>query len=240
MPRERSAARHLRAQVPDPELRRKLTPDYALGCKRILISNDYYPALAQAERRARHRGVAEVREHTVVAADGTEREVDAIIFGTGFHVTDMPIAERVRARRPAARRALGRQPAGAPRHDRPASPNFFMLRGPNIGTGHMSVVFMAEAQSRYVLEAIPEMDRSGIGAVERQARGQRRYNARGPAPHEGHGLDRGRLRQSWYIDSNGLNTSLWPDFAYRFKRELRRFDLHDYEAQPCFQPAVTG
>ena len=118
--RARSRCATCTARSPIPSCARKLTPDYRMGCKRILLSNDYYPALGAAERRGRHRRASrEVRERSIVTADGTEREVDTIIFGTGFHVTDMPAAERVRgARRAHAGRGLGRQPAGLPRHDR--------------------------------------------------------------------------------------------------------------------------
>src|SRR5690606_20941700 len=95
---QRVALKHLERQVPDPELRRNLTPAYTMGCKRILISNDYYPALTRDNVDVITDGIREVRGSAVVANDGTEREVDTIIFGTGFHVTDLPIAERVRGR----------------------------------------------------------------------------------------------------------------------------------------------
>src|SRR5438093_782420 len=95
---ERAARRHLRRQVPDPQLQAKLTPDYAPGCKRILVSNDYLPALARPNVEVVCDGIADIRERSVVTRDGTEREVDTIILGTGFHVTDLPIAERLRGR----------------------------------------------------------------------------------------------------------------------------------------------
>ena len=97
------------SQVPDPELRAKLTPDYAPGCKRILVANDYYPSLSEPNVEVLTGGVSEIREHSIVNADGTEREVDTIIFGTGFHVTDMPVGQHVRGRgRPHARTRSGR------------------------------------------------------------------------------------------------------------------------------------
>src|SRR5437016_9268576 len=95
---ERLARRHLQRSVPDPELRARLTPDYRIGCKRILISNDYLPSLCQPNVDLVAAGLAEVRPRSVVAADGTEREVDTIIFGTGFHVTDIPVADRITGR----------------------------------------------------------------------------------------------------------------------------------------------
>ena len=95
---ERLALRHLERQVPDPELRRKLTPTYRIGCKRVLISNDYLPALTKENVEVVTDAIAEVRPRSIVTADGSERAVDTIIFGTGFHVTDMPAAERIRGR----------------------------------------------------------------------------------------------------------------------------------------------
>ncbi len=231
---------HLRKQVPDPELRRRVTPDYAPGCKRILISNDYYPALARDNVELVDGGVVAVRERSVVAADGTEREVDAIIFGTGFHVLDMPIAERVRG---ADGRTLADHWQGSPQAYRgttvPGFPNMFMLLGPNTGLGHMSVVFMAEAQSRYVLGAIREMARSGASALSVRPEAHAAYNAGVQRRMKGTVWTEGGCA-SWYIDANGLNTSLWPDFAYRFKRELRSFDRENYDVQPARAPGVLG
>ena len=95
---ERIPLRHLRSQVKDPELREKLTPRYSIGCKRILPTNEWYPALVKPNVEVITDAITEVRPHSVVAADGTEREVDTIIFGTGFHVTDIPIADRISGR----------------------------------------------------------------------------------------------------------------------------------------------
>ena len=124
-----------------------------MGCKRVLISDDYYPALEQPNVELVTDAIAEVTPSGVVTADGSEHEVDAIIFGTGFHVTDLPIAQLVRGRdgRPLAeawqgspQAYLGTTVAGFP--------NLFLLLGPNTGLGHNSVVFMIEAQINYVLE----------------------------------------------------------------------------------------
>ena len=138
----------MRSQIKDPELRRKLTPGYSMGCKRILPTDEWYPALAQPNVEVVTGGITEIRPHSVVAEDGTEREVDTIIFGTGFHVTDVPIADRVRGqRRPHARRDLER--AAWPRTRAPTVagyPNLFFLVGPNTGLGHTSIVFMIESQ----------------------------------------------------------------------------------------------
>jgi cation diffusion facilitator CzcD-associated flavoprotein CzcO len=230
--------RHLRRQVPDHGLRRQLTPDYAPGCKRILVSNDYYPALSKPNVEVVDGGVVEVRENSVIAADGSEREVDAIIFGTGFHVLDMPFADRVSG---VGGETLADLFNGSPQAYRgtafPGFPNLFMLLGPNTGLGHMSVVFMAEAQSRYVVDALRRMRREGIGAVSVKPEAHRAYNDELQRRMTGTVWMEGGCA-SWYIDPNGLNTSLWPDFAYKFRSELRRFDIERYETYaPVVEPS---
>jgi cation diffusion facilitator CzcD-associated flavoprotein CzcO len=141
------ALRHLRAQVPDVELRERLTPSYEIGCKRILPTNEWYPAVTQPNVEVLDQGLTEVRPHSVVASDGTEREVDTIIFGTGFHVSDIPIADRVRGR---DGRTLAEVWGGSPEAYKGAAvagfPNLFLLVGPNTGLGHNSIVFMIESQ----------------------------------------------------------------------------------------------
>jgi cation diffusion facilitator CzcD-associated flavoprotein CzcO len=136
------ALRHLRAQVPDVELRERLTPSYEIGCKRILPTNEWYPAVTQPNVEVLDQGLTEVRPHSVVASDGTEREVDTIIFGTGFHVSDIPIADRVRGR---DGRTLAEVWGGSPEAYKGAAvagfPNLFLLVGPNTGLGHNSIVF---------------------------------------------------------------------------------------------------
>ncbi len=144
---ERIARRHLRAQVADPELRRKLTPHYRMGCKRVLISNDYYPALTRPNVDVVTEPIREIRSHAVVTADGVAHEVDAIVVATGFRVSDMPIAGVVHGR---GGRSLDEAWQGSPQAHLGTSvagfPNLFMMTGPNTGLGHTSMVFMMESQ----------------------------------------------------------------------------------------------
>jgi cation diffusion facilitator CzcD-associated flavoprotein CzcO len=233
---ERIGRLHLRKQVPDPELRRKLTPDYTFGCKRALISNDYYPALSQPNVEVVTDGIAEVRAHSVVTADGTEREVDAIIFGTGFRVQDMPVIEHVRGRdgvslgeawRDSMQAYLGTTIAGFP--------NFFMLLGPNTGLGHTSVVYMVEAQIAYVMDALRAMDRQNWQAIEVREDAQRAYNERVQEGLRGTVWNDGGCA-SWYLDGHGRNTTLWPGFTFRFRGRTRRFDPAPYVARPAVSP----
>ncbi|HET9382753.1 MAG TPA: NAD(P)/FAD-dependent oxidoreductase, partial [Streptomyces sp.] len=152
---ERLARRNLHRAIKDPALRARLTPDYRIGCKRILLSSTYYPALAQENVDVVAGGLSEVRGSTLVAADGTETEADAIVFGTGFHVTDMPIAERVVG---AGGRTLAEAWRGGMAALRGASaagfPNWMTIIGPNTGLGNSSMILMIESQLTYMADFV--------------------------------------------------------------------------------------
>lgn len=225
---DRVARRHLRRQVPDPELRRKLTPDYTIGCKRILVSDDYYPSLAKPNVELVTDGVEQVRPNSIVSRDGTEREVDTIIFGTGFHVTDPPIAKRIRGRdgrtlaesaNPSLQAYLGTTIAGFP--------NLFFMTGPNTGLGHNSMVFMIESQLNYALDGLRTMRGRRASSVEVREDVQSAYNRRLQSELDGTVWTAGHC-QSWYLDDTGRNTTLWPSFSYAFRQQTRRFDPGDY------------
>jgi cation diffusion facilitator CzcD-associated flavoprotein CzcO len=163
--------------ISDPELLRKVTPDYTIGCKRLLPSNHWYPALAKPNVELITSGLAEVRGQTVVAADGTEAEVDAIILGTGYHVTDIPFADHVQGREGAILQDVW---AGSPRAylgtSIPGFPNFFMLLGPNTGLGHSSMVYMIESQVAHVLQAIEILNEAQAQTIEVRRDAFERYN----------------------------------------------------------------
>jgi cation diffusion facilitator CzcD-associated flavoprotein CzcO len=232
---------HLRRQVPDPGLRAKLTPDYTIGCKRILISNDYYPALTQPNVEVVAGGVTEVRPHSVVAGDGTEREVDTIICGTGFHVTDFPAGDRIF--RDDGRSLTDVWSGGGMQAYLGAAvtgfPNLFLLIGPNTGLGHNSMVFMIESQLGYVLDCLRYMERTGVGTVDVRPDVQARYNEHVQRELEGTVWSSGGCR-SWYIDERGRNTTLWPGFSWRFRLRTRRFDPAAYVTRRLPAPVADG
>jgi cation diffusion facilitator CzcD-associated flavoprotein CzcO len=224
---ERIAAAHLRKQVPDPELRRKLTPQFRLGCKRVLLSNRWYPALARPNVELLTDAIREIRARTIVLADGSEREVDTIILGTGFHVTDPPTAQLVRGR--GGRTLAERAHAGIQAY-RGATiaglPNFFKLIGPNTGLGHNSMVFMIESQLRYVMDALRVMDEQQIATFEIRPEAMAAYNEQIQSKMPGTVWMSGCA--SWYLDAEGRNTTIWPDFTFRFRHRTRRFDTRAY------------
>jgi cation diffusion facilitator CzcD-associated flavoprotein CzcO len=223
-------------QVSDPVKRAKLTPTFTLGCKRVLLSNSYYKALDAANAEIVTDPIVEVVPSGVVtqAADGTQttHEVDTLLFGTGFAVTDPPIAARVHAFGTSLRehwQATGMQAL----HGLTISgyPNLFMLVGPNTGLGHNSIVLMIEAQVGHLLKALDALDAGGYATIEPRADVQATYNV---------GLQRQLAKtvwnrggcSSWYLDEHGRNTTLWPTFTFTYRRELASFRLSEYVVQP--------
>jgi cation diffusion facilitator CzcD-associated flavoprotein CzcO len=227
-PFERLALHHLRRSVPDPGLRAKLTPDYTLGCKRILISNDYFPALTRANVELITDGIAEVREHSIVSTDGVERAVDTIIFGTGFHVTDFPFAGMIRGR---DGRALSEAWKGSPKAFAGTTvsgfPNLFLLQGPNTGLGHTSVIYMLEAQIEHVINTVRYMHQHGIVTSEVRPAAQAAFVTEIDDSMRGTVWTAGGCK-SWYLDETGRNSTLWPRSSWRFRRRVAQFVPSDY------------
>ncbi|HEX8423624.1 MAG TPA: hypothetical protein VF634_09435, partial [Pyrinomonadaceae bacterium] len=225
---ERIARRHLKRSVPDEALRAKLVPAYAIGCKRILISNDYLPSLVRPNVEVVTEGIAEVREHSILDRHGVERPVDAIILGTGFRVTDPPLAKHVRGR---DGRTLSEVWAGSPQAHLGTAvagfPNLFILLGPNTGLGHNSVVYMIEAQIEHVVAALGYVWRQGASAIEPRVEAQSAFVAEVRRRMEGTVWTAGGCA-SWYLDATGRNSTLWPDFSWRFRRRVARLNPDEY------------
>ena len=223
------ARHHLRKQVRDPELRRKLTPDYVMGCKRVLISNDYYPAIGQPNVALVTDGIAEIREHSIVTRDGQERPVDTIILGTGFTPSD-PIPRGLISGRNGID-LVDSWPRGPEAYKGTTTagfPNLFFLMGPNTGLGHSSMVYMIESQIQYVLGALQLLDERELQTVEVKREEQERFNRR---------IDKTSTRTvwqsggcaSWYLHPvSGRNCAVWPGCTWRFRQITRHFDPAAY------------
>ncbi|GHK02525.1 flavin-containing monooxygenase [Streptomyces sp. NPDC003753] len=227
---EKLAKANMARAIKDPALRARLTPDYRIGCKRILLSSEYYPALAQPNVDVVASGLAEVRGSTVVAADGTEAEVDAIVFGTGFHVTDMPIAERVVG---ADGRTLAETWRGGMQALRGASaagfPNWMTIIGPNTGLGNSSMILMIESQLNYMADFLRQLRVLG---------GRVALDARPSAVAAWNHKVQERMKRtvwntggctSWYLDADGRNTTIWPGTTTEFRAATRRVNLAEYD-----------
>jgi cation diffusion facilitator CzcD-associated flavoprotein CzcO len=224
---ERAARKHMAHQIDDPALLEKVTPDYTIGCKRMLPSNRWYRALTRPDVELVTGGVQEVRGRTIVAADGSEREVDAIVFGTGFEVTDIPAAHRVRGR---GGRLLDDLWHGSPRAHLGSTvagfPNLFFLLGPNTGLGHSSMVYMIESQIGHVMSALALMRERGAETIEVRREAQERSNAALERKLGGTVWNTGCA--SWYLDRTGRNATIWPDWTWRFRRRVSTLDPAEY------------
>jgi cation diffusion facilitator CzcD-associated flavoprotein CzcO len=226
---DRVARWHLKRQVSSEELRKKLLPDYVMGCKRILISDDYYPSLDNPNVDVVTSGIKEVKTRSIVTEDGTAREVDAIIFGTGFSVTKPPIAKRLRGK---DGRTLAEHWETSMQAYKgttvPGFPNFVMMTGPNTGLGHNSMVFMIESQLNYVMDALRVLKERGATTFEVRREEVERYGDKLAEEMEGTVWTAGHC-QSWYLDDTGRNTTLWPSFSWSFRQSTRKFDPDVYE-----------
>jgi cation diffusion facilitator CzcD-associated flavoprotein CzcO len=228
------ARAHLRRQVGDPALRARLRPDYRLGCKRILLSNDYYPALQRPGVELVTAGIEGVEGRSVLTADGRSRDVDAIVLGTGFNVSEPPAVHMLRGRdgvllcdvwaRTGMQAHLGTSIGGFP--------NLFMLIGPNTGLGHSSMVVMIESQLDYVMDALRTMRARRLDAVEVRPEVVRDYNAALQADMRGTVWTSGGC-VSWYLDEHGRNTTLWPRSTWAFRRATRHFDPAAHMLRPA-------
>ena len=240
---EKLARKHIADQVPDPELRAKVTPSYTIGCKRILPSNKWYPALGRENVELVTDAITEIRPNGYVTADGTLHEVDTIIFATGFFVTDIPLANIVTGTDGKRLSEVWHRSPQAYRGTAMAGfPNLFLLVGPNVGLGHNSIVFMIEAQITYVLGALDQMRARRAGRVEVRPDAVITYNNRLQSKMGKTVWNTGGCA-SWYIDAEGKNTTIWPDFTFRFWQETREFDAAAYEltaVQAAPEPAPAA
>jgi cyclohexanone monooxygenase len=234
---QRIAERNIAKSIKDPALRARVTPDWQIGCKRILISNDWYPMLARDDVELVTDGIAEIRENAIVTSDGRVREVDAIVLATGFHVTDSPTFERIVG---ADGRSLAEvwDETGQQAYKGAAVagfPNLLFVIGPNCGLGHSSMIYMIESHLNYLASALDTIEKHGIARFEVRPDVQHRYNAKLQAQMQRTIWQTGGCA-SWYLDKHGNNTTLWPNFTFVFRHLTRRFDLAAYRTATIAAP----
>jgi cyclohexanone monooxygenase len=230
-PAKKMALDNIKRGISDPELRERVVPTFEIGCKRILISNDWYPALDRDNVDLVTDPINKITPNGIVTADGVEREVDALIVATGFHTTDLPIADHITGRDGVTLgqhfRDHGMQAyKGSMVH---GFPNLFFIVGPNTGLGHSSMVFMIESQIAYTIDALRQMRADRVAAVEPTRESQQAWND---------DIQRRMKRtvwsaggcSSWYLDAHGRNVTLWPRTTFTFRRLTSRFDKHAYRA----------
>jgi cation diffusion facilitator CzcD-associated flavoprotein CzcO len=227
-PLQRMAERHIERQIAEPALRAKVMPDYTIGCKRILLSSDYYPALTRANVDLVTDSIARITENGVICADGRTYDIDVIIYGTGFKTVEAVAELNVAGRDGVKLQDVWRGGVEAHHGITVAGfPNLFLLLGPNTGLGHNSVVFMIESQVRHVMSCLRLLARQNAATIEVRAPALRRFND---------GIQR-RLRRavwseggckSWYLDADGVNRALWPGFSFEYWARTRRARRADY------------
>jgi cation diffusion facilitator CzcD-associated flavoprotein CzcO len=220
--------RHLARSVADPAKRAQLLPDYPMGCKRILLSNDYYPALAQANVQIVGAAIREVGEHAIVDADGREHPCDVLIYGTGFTSTEFLAPMRIVGRAGLELNQAWREGAEAYKGISVSGfPNLFILYGPNTNLGHNSIIYMLESQFRYVLGCLQALQRQGLRYLDVKPEVQRHYNQRIQAGIHHTIWDQGC--SSWYKTAAGKHTNNWPGYTFTYRRLTRAAELSDYE-----------
>ncbi len=217
---------NLKRGIQDPAFRQRLVPDYPMGCKRILISNDYYPALERANVEVVNEDIEAVTATGVRTADGREREVDAIIYGTGFaatdflapmHITGLGGRELNAAWKEGAEAYLGISVSGFP--------NLFILYGPNTNLGHNSIIYMLESQFAYVLGCIQHLQ--GLRYLDLKPQVQAQFNQQLHKDNEHSIWQQGCT--SWYKTASGKNTNNWPGFTFTYRQQTRRPELSNYD-----------
>ncbi|MYR06646.1 FAD-dependent oxidoreductase [Gordonia sp. SID5947] len=217
----------LRLQVRDRSLRRRLTPDYTIGCKRMLLTNKWFPAL-QRENVTLTGAIAGLTADAAVDADGTEHRVDTVIFATGFTPTTPPIASILRGR---GGRSLADIWSGSPSAYRGVAvhgfPNLHLMYGPNTNLGHSSIVLMLEPQAYYISRVLDHLRGQGRTTVEVTDEAQRRYAARMDADLAGTVWNSGGC-SSWYMDASGRNSVMWPTFTRTYRKMMSQFDPADH------------
>ncbi|OEC36530.1 Predicted flavoprotein CzcO associated with the cation diffusion facilitator CzcD [Pseudomonas cuatrocienegasensis] len=219
---------HLRQAVADPQLRARLQPDYPMGCKRILISNDYYPALAQGNVEVVDSAIEAITEQAVRTADGREHRCDVLIYGTGFAASDFLAPMRItglggrdlnQAWQAGAQAYKGISVSGFP--------NLFLLYGPNTNLGHNSIIYMLESQFRYVLGCVQALKRDKLRYLDVKASVQQPYNQRLQQDLQRTIWSQGCT--SWYISATGSQSNNWPGYTFTYRGLTRAPEMDDYD-----------
>ncbi|MCB1155150.1 NAD(P)/FAD-dependent oxidoreductase, partial [bacterium] len=215
----------LKRQVKDPALRAKLTPDYTIGCKRIILSNRLYPALCRdnVTLHADGEGIRRITPTGIETLDGTHVDLDLIVYATGFNptegITSCPVIGRNGAM---LAKFWERYPRAYMGTMMPGFPNFFVITGPNTGIGHTSAIFIIESQMRYIMKCIRETQKRGMHAVEVLDQAEDRYTTMIHSEMERTVWKAGGCK-SWYQSEDGHVIAMFPGFSFTFRRLTGRF-----------------
>ncbi|MGA9872054.1 MAG: NAD(P)/FAD-dependent oxidoreductase [Rhodococcus sp. (in: high G+C Gram-positive bacteria)] len=218
-------------QVPDKELRAALTPDFTLGCKRLLLSNTYLPALSEPNVELVPEALAEVDGNRLIGSDGSSCEVDVVVFGTGFDVSHPPIAGIIRGEDgELLSDRWSTSPEAYLATTVPGAPNAFIMLGPNILV-YNSFLGLAESQLDYIVDGITQADREGVEVFEISEAPFRQFNDAVQVALAGTVFNSGGC-SSYYLDESGKNFAAWPWSTKSLRHRLSRFDLDNYATTP--------
>lgn len=224
---EKLAKWNIKLGVKDPVLREQLVPNFTIGCKRILQSNQWYPALAQPNVNVLPCGVKEIVGNTLIASDGTKHEVDAIIFGTGFEVSNPPIAKKIRNKNGKTMDEVWQGSAkGYLGTVVESCPNAFVMFGPNIAVSSSALIII-EAQLAYIIDTLKKVRKDEITSIEIRKEVLDRYNEEVQAALKNTVWSTGGC-SSYFIDQNGRNSTLWPWTTFEMRSRLAKCNLEDY------------
>lgn len=227
---QRQALRFLKQQVPDPVLRAKLTPDFTIGCKRILLSSTYYPALTRPNvtLHSREQGIAEIDETGITTTDGQHIEVDLIVWSTGYDATDGVVSYPVTGRQGVQLKDVWSEyPRAYLGTSLPDFPNLFIVTGPNTGIGHTSALFIIEAQMNYILDCIHTLQSKGLRSIEVRPAAERTYTAMIHREMERTVWKSGGCH-SWYQSKSGHVIAIFPGFSFSYYRLTRTLKPADH------------
>ncbi len=231
--------KQLQAAITDPQLREKCIPDYVMGCKRVLFSNDWYPTLARPNVDLVTESIERIVPDGVVTAEGSTRLAEVIIYGTGFQTLDFLA--------PMSVTGLGGRALDDMWHDGAEAylgiavagfPNFFMLYGPNTNLGGNSIIYMLEGQISYVLAAIEALEADGLDWIDVRPEVQSAFNAWVDKASRTSVWESGC--HSWYTTASGRNTNNWPDHTFLYRHRVRHFDLGQYRVMPKRPATAAG
>lgn len=224
------AKRHIRKGIKDQKKREQLLPNYTMGCKRILISNDYYPALNQEHVHIRNDGIERITASGIQLTTGEHLDVDAIVLGTGFKATQFLSPIEVIGKNNISLNQAWQDGVSAYKGMTVSGfPNFFILYGPHANLSHSSIIYMHESQYNYILQGLDKVLSPDIKAIEVKKAVQQDFDDKLQASFKGSVWSSGCT--SWYLDENGRNTTMWPGSTLAYRRITRHLDDADYNIE---------
>ncbi|OUS28218.1 monooxygenase [Gammaproteobacteria bacterium 45_16_T64] len=228
---QRKAEKHIRSQIADPTLRAKVTPDYTIGCKRVILSDTLYPALCRdnVSLHSKEQGIKEITDSGIITQDGEEIELDLIVYSTGYDATDGVISYPVIGK---DKRELSDFWDQFPRAYLgtcvPGFPNLFIVTGPNTGIGHTSAIFVIEAQMNYIVNSLNELKKRNNRSIEVKADAEQRYTT-----HIHQEMDKTVWKSggctSWYQSKSGHVIAMFPGFSFTYERWTKNFRSADHD-----------